>query len=270
MATLENWHFFEGMLLFIGFTDGDIVQIEGSGVLVAPGIALCATHVIEPHVAHLMDGAGVATCFGIASHGLQIWNVRKITSVPNTDLTIIGLKLTSALPPENRFFQSILSTRTPSVGEELIICGFRPGMEVVSQGRNEAELSGDMWISKGAVKEGYPLGRDRSMIPWPALAVDVSSRGGMSGGPVYDRNGLLIGPLCSSLDSGDDSGISYVSMLWPALTTRFEGCWPSGFYRSSQSLLELDRRICAVDKPEAIEATYKPSGRVHTQYHPWT
>jgi hypothetical protein len=268
-ATLKNWQFFEGMLVHIAFTDHAVQRVEGSGVLVAPGVALCATHVVAPHLERLMAGEAIATCFGISTHSLQIWNVRKVTAVQSTDITILGLELTSALPPENIFIQSIITTRTPKIGEQLTICGFRASEASFQRGEQGVEASGDMWVCRGAIVETYPHGRDRAMLPWPALAVNVPSRGGMSGGPAYDRDGLLVGLLCSSTDYDDGNGTSYVSMLWPALTARFEGVWPSGLYRGALSLLELDSRLCAIDKPDSVSVRYEQSGTVHTEYRVW-
>lgn len=268
-ATLKNWEFFEGMLVHIAFTDQAFHRVEGSGVLVGPGVVLCATHVLSPHLDSLMAGAEIATCLGISSHGIQIWNVRKITVVPGTDITILGLELTSALPPEETFIQSVITTRTPAIGEQLTICGFRASEAEFRRNEDGVKTSGEMWVCKGAIVEVYPQGRDRAMIPWPALAVEVPSRGGMSGGPVYDCHGLLVGLLCSSVDYEDGAGISYVSMLWPALTARFEGAWPPGLYRSALSLLELDRRLCAIDRPDAIEVQFEHPDRVHTKYRVW-
>lgn len=56
---------------------------------------------------------------------------------------------------------------------------------------------------------GYPHGRDRVMLPWPVLEVDCPTWGGMSGGPVFDEHGHLIGLLCSSF-SVEEGGI----VLW--------------------------------------------------------
>jgi Trypsin-like peptidase domain len=269
-ATIKNWEFFEGVVVFLSFTDQVEQRVEGSGVLVAPGIALCATHVIEPHMQRLMTGNASATCFGIASHGLQIWNVRKITSVPETDVTILGLELASNLPPGNTLLQSIVSTRTPAVGEKLQICGFRANSASFSRDdRGGVTTSGEMWVSQGTVLETHPFGRDRAMITWPVLAVDVPALGGMSGGPVYDGNGLLVGILCSSFDYADGTGTSFVSLLWPALAARFYGAWPAGLYPGQQSLLELPPALCAIDGRDAVFGKYDQPGITTTNYRPW-
>jgi hypothetical protein len=271
-ASVKNWHYFEGILLSLCFTDDVLQRIEGSAVFIAPGVALCATHVIGPHLSCLMAGTLVASCYGIAPHGLQIWVVRKITTIPNTDLTILGVELASALPPENLFLQSVITTRLPKVGEDLLICGFRADETafVLNKQNRRVETSGDVWLCKGTITDRYPLGRDRRMIPWPVLEVACPAWGGMSGGPVYESHGLLVGLLCSSIETAPGKGVSYVSMLWPALTTRFESSRPSGLIRGSISLLEMDRRLCAIDQPNALAATYDElNDAVRTEYRWW-
>ena len=206
-ATLRNWEFFEGLLLQIALTDDEFMRVEGSGVMVAPGVALCATHVIEPHFERLLTGQGIGTCFGICANNLQVWNIRKVTSVPNTDITILSLELTSDLPPENTFIQSVITTRTPARGEPLTICGFRAGKPAFQRGEKVVKASGELWVCKGSIIQAFPLGRDKAMIRWPALAVSVPAYGGMSGGPVFDSYGLLVGLLCSSIVFGDGQGL---------------------------------------------------------------
>lgn len=269
-ATVSNWDHFRGILLSTSFATATCTRVEGSAVLVAPGIAITATHVIASHLPLLMAGAEYANCFGITPHGLQIWNVRKVTVIPDSDFTILGLEFSSALPPENTFFQSCITTRTPAIGENLTIVGFRANSNSFQMEAMRTEMVGSVWVSKGDVTDVYPAGRDRSMIPWPVIAIATPAHGGMSGGPVYDQFGLLIGLLCSSIELADGAGISYVSSIWPALTTRFEGAWPSGFYKSVVSLSELDPQICFIDKREAVTAAYETgTGRVRTKYVRW-
>lgn len=267
-ASISNWEFFEGMLLAIAFGDRAGHRVEGSAVLVAPGVALCATHVIEPHVLRLLAAEAGAVCVGVTSHGLQIWRFRKITHVPNTDLTILGLELASALPPHNTFFQAAISTRTPVEGEELLICGFR-APQAVEDARG-IEIRGELRLSKGPVSARYPRGRDRAMIPWPSVEVACPALGGMSGGPIFDSNGLLIGLLCSSMDFAEGGGTSNISMIWPALATTIECVWPGGLIRSPTTLTEMGSQICSIDKPEAVvRAPNAEGGGYQTAYHVW-
>jgi hypothetical protein len=73
----------------------------------------------------------------------------------------------------------------------------------------------------------------------------------MSGGPVFDTTGHLLGLLSSSFTTVENDGPSNVSLLLPALSARFEGGWPGSFFKNPATLLDLDPRICAIDKREA-------------------
>lgn len=266
-TTIRNWEFFQGALLHIAFTKPDQHMIEGSGVLVAPGIAYCATHVISPHIENIMNGSVIASCFGITDEGIQIWSIKAVTISDGSDISILALEYRSNLPKNNSFVLSQITTRTPEIGEELMICGFKADKQVFKASRYGVAVGGAVWISKGSVIDTYPTGRDKAMIPWPSLAIDVSSTGGMSGGPVYDKNGSLVGLLCSSIED-DVNGVSYVSLVWPSLVSRFKGHWPQGLYKDEMSLLELPKGLCKIDKPEAIIHIADESNS-HAYYKLW-
>lgn len=255
-AWLQNWRSFRGVLLSLHFSDGGSQSVDGSAVLIAPGIALGARHVVEPRMEALMQGSVSAVCIGISEHGLQIWRVRYVTLVLNTDLVILGLIYASDLPPGNIFFQARVTTRLPKIGEKLMIAGFRAtsdSFEVVdSEG---LECSGQVLVCSGEVTNRFPQGRDRCVLPWPVLEIDCPTWGGMSGGPVFDSHGMLVGLLSSSLSTTDDLGPSYVSLLWVALGCRFEGGWPVEFFREDQCLLDLAPNYCAIDRPSAVSVS---------------
>ena len=45
---VDNWDFFDGSLLAVGLRDGDdVLKIEGTAVMIAPGLAISAKHVVE-------------------------------------------------------------------------------------------------------------------------------------------------------------------------------------------------------------------------------
>ncbi len=267
-ATLKNWDYFEGILLSIGFSTMASVSVEGSAVLVAPGVALVAAHVLISHFGPMADGIEAGWCFGIARHGLVVWSIRRVTFVPDSDLAIIELSLASSFPPDNLFHQSRITTRTPAIGEEVIMCGFVASATLFARTGSGFVVGGQVWLCRGAVTEHYPNGRDCAMLPWPAYAVEVLARGGMSGGPVYDLAGNLIGLTCSSMDFGADKGISYVSRLWPALTMRFPYDLLFDLGKPSVSLLEMERIMCAIEKPDAVKLENTENGTL-TTYNEW-
>ncbi len=268
---LRNWELFEGILLALTFINDESHSILGSAVLVAPGIALTATHVVEPYIKDIMGGTLVVMALGIAAHGLQVWRVKTLTIAQNTDITIIGLVSASALPPDRLFNLATITTRLPSIGEKVFIVGFRASTDSFkpdSGGKHQYE--GNVIVCTGVVSEHYLTGRDRSMLPWSTLEVSCPSWGGMSGGPVFDEQGKLLGLLSSSFTLDDNNGPSYVSLLWAALGTRFNGGWPPSIFEEKRSLLEIPYGLCAIDKPDAVKVLYNMTDGSHQiQYEVW-
>jgi hypothetical protein len=246
---------FDGVLLSVHFAGTVGYAVDGSAALNAPGVALCATHVIEPHLEALRDGRSGCLCMGPSKSGLQIWRVKTVTCVPRTDVTILGLVCTSALPADRKFRQWTLTTRLPKIGERLTLTGFRPTRAVVSTDGG-LHCHGNIIASVGAVTQTYPAGRDTVMMPWAAVEVDCAALGAMSGGPTYDGDGRLVGLVCSSfsVESGAQSP-AYVSLLWGSLAYPFSGGWPEGLLQGTRSLLQLDPRMCSIVGRDAIAVT---------------
>jgi len=250
--TLPDWTSFNGILISIHFSDNTTHNIDGSGVIVAPGIAVCALHVIKPKLEGIKNKKVSPVCTAITKHGLQIWRISTIAYDNNSDLAILGLTLASALPPDSIFNRAIISTRLPKIGENLLIAGFRASDYSFEINERAIKCSGNILVSNGEVTARFTTGRDKSMIPWPCLEVNCPTWGGMSGGPVFDSNGYLIGLLCSSFDNQPPS---YVSLIWPILTCDFEGGWPKEFFTNSTTLLDMHETLCAIDKREAIQVS---------------
>jgi hypothetical protein len=267
-AVLSNWTTFNGVLLAICLKSADSVRIVGSAAMVAPGIAVYAHHVVESILRAVVSGDPAAYCFGLAPSGIQIWKARKITHIKDTDLGIIGLERASNFEPGETLYQSKVTTRLPKVGEDLLICGFRAASS--DFGANATEFAGRVIVSRGAISARYPFGRDSVMMPWPCVEVSCSSFGGMSGGPVYDKHGRLVGVLSSSIGDSIGGNPSYVSLIWPALITKFDGGWPPGLIKERSRLVDLDPALCGIDKPQALNEHIDPlTGDILVEYRPW-
>lgn len=235
--------------------------------MVGPGMAVCATHVIRPHIEALTAGTGSCYCVGLSQRGTQIWEVRKGTPVPHSDLTILGLRLRSSLPADRTFNLAHLTTRLPMVGEHLTVMGFRAtGVEGIQLGTFVAK--GNVLVSVGEVTERYPRGRDRVMLPWPSVEVNCRAWGGMSGGPAFDSRGFVIGLVCSSVsDSSGASTPTFLSLLWPALAAQYEGGWPEALFQGRRSLLDVDTRVCSIERREAMSVQRGATGHTWSCQH---
>src|SRR5205823_2717409 len=131
---VEAMDSFHGVILAVVFTDSICDFVDGSAVLVAPGIALCAWHVVEPRISATMAGHVHLHCLGVTPSGSRLWHVRKVTHVPETDVAILGLSLASEISAGATLHQAYLTTRFPKVGERLTIYGFRAAAETFPRG----------------------------------------------------------------------------------------------------------------------------------------
>ncbi len=235
-------------MLAVVFSGKSSRQIDGSAVVVAPGVAIAAKHVFLPRLEALVAGSQSMNCFGLIGETAQLWNVGKVTLVPNSDLVLLGMSLVSAIPSSKRFYQAVLRVDVPDPGERVTVFGFRSEMPEYVRQKGLHTFEGNVLMSSGQVTQSFPNGRDRVMLPWPVFEVSCASWGGMSGGPVFDGEGRLLGVLASSFTSADGQGPSYVSMLGPTLTTEFEGGWPESIYGTRSTLRSLGEGFCKLVK----------------------
>lgn len=244
----------KGVVLSIHFSMGDKQQAIGSAVMVAPGVALTAAHVVNNYWEELRSGETEAMLFGIANTGIQIWRPKTVTCVEATDTAILGLTAASKLPPNSTFEHSVISTRIPSVGENVVLAGTR-GPDASALGP-KTRTALDLFAAQGPVTERFvfPTGRDSLMLPWPTIYFDCPSIGGMSGGPAFDEAGCLIGILSASMgNTMDDATPSYVSLIYPALHAKFSGGWPIK-YPFARSLMEDP--LCEIEGRNAFTQEY--------------
>jgi hypothetical protein len=180
----------------------------------------------------------------------MLWHCCKVLAIPNTDLAILLLSYGSELPPENMFRMASITTRLPKIGEQVSMVGFTASDEEYPLNPvGGYTVLGDVRVSVGTVTNRHYYGRDSILIPWPAIEIESSASGGMSGGPVFDQHGFLVGIVSRSWSFGAPS---YASLLWHALTTPIDVQWPKGVYEPGKSLCESDERLCSIDRREAL------------------
>lgn len=150
---------------------------------------------------------------------------------------------------------------TPNLRFQSFLDGLSARLDRVGRRRAPLSREGNRTLSSG---------RDRVMMPWPCLEVSCPTWGGMSGGPVYDSNGLLVGILSTSIEAGDVAGPSFISLVWPALATQFEGGWPEAMFPRPCKLLDLDARLCSIERRDAIRAVAdQMTGGPRIEYGVW-
>jgi serine protease Do len=103
-----------------------------------------------------------------------------------------------------------LSGRLPQVGETVLAVGFP---ELVCEPVDDLNhfISEGMYGAYGQVIKLHPKGTDRTN-PTPVIEVEANWRNGMSGGPVFNQKGEVVGIVSRALDpDGDNMGHGYAA-----------------------------------------------------------
>lgn len=260
---------FKGTLLILHFGDDDRERVTGSAVLVAPGIAIAARHVIEPEAAALAAGKINLLASGVTEQGLDLWQVKRSCLHHDSDLCILSLVRRSAMSQNATLNHASLTTRMPAIDELVMMVGFTASAPEFAGTSERVVVTGELKGSVGKVKAHHPTGRDKYMLPWPCVEVAVGASGGMSGGPAFDKNGRVFGVVCSSIGEGPE-GTSYVSLLPPILGVPFLPSWPKGFHQQELSILDVRPECCSIEGRERLIPILLANGERAFSYAPWT
>ena len=230
----------------VGITDGEIYTIEGSGVMVAPGLVLSATHVLRDHADAIADRKLSVYCIGLRPEGrMDLWAVRSSLryAEDSSDIMFLGVELNSAIADDWYVSCLPIPTRAPEEGERLTIIGYRfdrPDAEplpIINGVR--AVGRGDLYVAAGEVATIHCPYRDRLLAPFPAIEVKCGSLNGMSGGAVIDADGALVGILSRGFDIADGRGPSTAAWIIHALMFDVTLPWPPGVYKPNTPILHL-------------------------------
>ncbi|MCG3268381.1 serine protease [Yoonia sp. I 8.24] len=230
LGPLQSMHEAGDSVVAIAKDGPDGMTIIGSGVLVAPGLILTATHVLED-----FKGSGHSPVFmTFLPNGTRIWlpydvctisgpsahdDKRKLTS----DMSLLSCTLNSDALSDKPLMIAPMKVVLPLIGDRLWAFGFR------HQHIEDGVPSVTPFVSSGLVSGAFPHGRGEWM-PSPCIEVEMEALSGMSGGPVVNDEGELVGIVSSSLDNG---GPSFITLIWEALRLEVN-CPPPMFDRFHQ------------------------------------
>lgn len=164
----------------------------------------------------------------------------------------------------------------PNIGDRVVALGY-PGMSIENNPRPNVDfrITDVLAAAYGWVTDVYPNGRDRSNFT-PVFQVDAYWPSGMSGGPVFNSQGEVIGIVSRSIapKDNDTPGTGWATMLgaipnlayW-APTLAHEGPdyragWTTSDYRN-------DHPIYYLTESEALAEAKKlaPHARIYRSEH---
>ncbi len=243
-ARVANWDYYDGAIVMVGVSDGKTFTIEGSGVMVAPGLVLSATHVLRDHADAIDERRLSVFCIGLRREGkADLWAVRRSLrfAEDESDIMFLGVELNSELSEDWYVPCLPITTRAPRKGEILTILGYRFAREQPTPlpivGGVPVLGRGDLYLAAGALQELYYPRRDSVLAPFPALEIDCGALGSMSGGAVLDAGGALVGII--SRGWGDGGPPATAAWIVHALLFDVTIPWPPGAYPPDSPILEL-------------------------------
>lgn len=202
----------DSLVAVIRSTDEGFEPI-GSGVMIGPGLLLTATHVLEeiaatgsPPLFLTFLPSRARAWLGhssVTGSGLSEFDAHRRT---NSDITLVSCTLNSDAHMDHQLTLAPLQVALPLVGDRLWAFGYR-------HHDFEAKTSRlTPLVSSGLVTAVFPDGRGERM-PAACIEVAMDTFGGMSGGPVANDDGYVIGVVSSSFDGGP----SYVTLIWDVM-----------------------------------------------------
>ncbi|MEJ5154511.1 serine protease [Gluconobacter wancherniae] len=264
-AHVIPWTKFGETLLLIGFFEDNTHYIIGSGVCVSAGVGLTAYHIFSDYEEKIKSKSINILAHSITNSGLSTWNVSSISSCAN-DLAVISMHRISPMKKGQSVECCFLSSRTPKVDETVMFAGFASSsLEPIPVSDNYLNMNGSVRVGIGKVTDVWREGRDSVLMPYPCFAVECLTVGGMSGGPVFDSFGNVIGVLSRSFDNSPD-GPSTASCAWAAFQGDVADPWLKGLHPDPATIYDLATLgLIASDRLDA----FRIENGQPTSYEPW-
>jgi S1-C subfamily serine protease len=212
-----------------------VLQSIGTLTIIAPGLAITAKHVIEHHLQeHNIDVTQRthASPFRLLTYQLlpngnyASWFIVNCFLSQHTDIAILRLEsanqtaldiLTQMSTGDERKLMR-MTLNPPDISSKIYGFGYPTTTIEVIDGVPQFNLNSH--TTGGVVSEVYMEKLDSVMKPFPVVESNARFDGGMSGGPVFNEAGELVGVISTGLDDADGmTHTGYASLLWPILGT---------------------------------------------------
>jgi len=269
---IKDWHIFDGAVVCLMIWGRDYFAIQGSGVMIAPGVAMVARHTYDELIENLKNGPEqslVARVVSFTKDKALFWDVERTAIGDGLDIALLSVKPASDLPTDATYRIARVSTRQQAVGDRVVMVGFRPIKDPFENGTDDQNIQVYCRIGVGHITQIFPEGRpqsNRDMRNLSVFEVNCETIGSMSGGPVFDESGHLIGLLTYGMTGQQ---LSYVSPFTNAWGIELDTRWPNGLYRPGIPLIEILKICKNVERPQAVSFDDNSDGTKDILYYSW-
>ena len=196
------------------------VSAQGTAFCIAAfanGEAIFAT---ATHVIQQLDGAKDIEPFVLLPRdlgtpagrkdlrGVRVHQISLAGSYSDVALLVVNIQQ-SEIPVTQRLKILPLTLNIPRQRENCMAVGYP---------QNRGALSYQLTASRGTIEEIHPTQRDRALSTFPSFRTTASYLPGMSGGPIIDTNGYVVGIVSHGTDATDHSAVTGYGACVAALT----------------------------------------------------
>jgi serine protease Do len=180
----------------------DLFEVDeaGTGAVLRPGLRLAALEVegtgfglIGLRADAWRPLAGSYAFCGVEAPPFQTPRLRNLT-----ELVVLRIRPATQSSEGTPYWPLDLRRWRPVRGERVLALGF-PNLD--EEGREERPISQYLYGSFGEITDVEPADGARGR-PWPVIRVAAEWPGGMSGGPVFNETGNVIGVVSSGIAGG--------------------------------------------------------------------
>lgn len=228
-----------GQVVAIGHITSEGPQCVGSGAMIGAGLLLTATHVLDE-----LAGKDIFAFSFVEKTQMRIWSLYDamafdghVESIPGqlprsrrSDVAVASCFPISEHANKWPLVMGEVEITSPSIGERVWTLGYRQ------------EGSGDdgrmtILCSSGRVT-AYLLHGRGDRLPGPVVEVDMDAQGGMSGGPVFNEAGHIIGIVSTSIGWSGGHAPTYVSLAWTAALSEVVAPWPEDYWPDGRASIQ--------------------------------
>ncbi len=200
---------------------GERAYVGGTAVIIAPGLAITALHVLDEICAQfghdrLTRNIELDLYVNQLNTG-ACWYVCHASSWVGTDIAVLSLKARNEIAQSAVIDRLPIAVDPPISGAKVTALGYPGTLLTIS--RNDQEVTEMNFsitptVSEGEVTEIHQSRHDSVILRFPCFSVNAEFSAGMSGGAVFNQNRQLCGLVCAG-GEGELRDYSHAVSAWP-------------------------------------------------------